>query len=167
MSQDRMPPSPEDFEKALARDAAAFEQLYRANAGAAGYVFYDWNPVTNETRWSEDVEGVLGYTAEELTQGGPDLWNELAQSDLGNGRYPDLVLGPLIQDTVKAMFPDFASREKGWKGTRNRSYRVRHKNGSSRWMSDYAQYAFDESGKFVRLVGIMRALPIVAPVYRD
>ncbi len=96
-----------------------------------------------------------------------DLWNELARSVERNGRHLDSVLMPLIQALMEANVPDFASRNTGWKGTREWSYRVRHKNGSTISMSDYAQYSFDESGKFVRLVGIMRALPIVAPVYRD
>lgn len=124
-------PAPGDSE------LAEWKKRYEAAAAASGHILYDWSASTNSVIWGGEVEGILGYTGDELTGGGAQ-WSSLIHTD----------------DHVKV-------RQAVHRAIETRSplsvdYRIRRKDGTYIHVEDSGCFFYDLSGIAIRFVGFLR-----------
>jgi PAS domain S-box-containing protein len=102
---------------------------------ATGLGLYDWNPKTGAVLFSERWAAMFGYRLDELPDH-PLAWSERVHPD-------DL---PLVREATQAAFRD---------GTPlNCEYRMRHRDGSWRWILDQGRIVTrDAQGEVIRFVG--------------
>ena len=106
-------------------------------ASALGGFIYDWDLVSGVVSRSAGVFNLLGYTAEEIARDA-DWWHERVHPE-------DLTR---VEAATRAAVNDSnATRLKA-------DYRIRHADGTYRWIANHTWLVRDESLRCVRLVGV-------------
>ena len=96
---------------------------------------WDWNLATNEVYYSPEWKRQIGYGENEMTGSFVEFENRLHENDRAN---------------VAAALTDFLDNPgAGY----DMSFRLRHKNGSYRWINSRAMLILNASGKAVRMLG--------------
>lgn len=115
-----------------AMEAARERQSFLLSATNA--VLYTCEPVPNYdvTFISPNIRDTLGHEPEEFLV--PGFWHDKVHPD-----------------DIENVFAEFDSLFT--EGALHHEYRVRHKDGSWRWMNNYLQLVHDEAGELVELVG--------------
>ncbi len=121
----------------LQADQAKIEDAERIQllVNAANVGLWDWDLSTNVVRFSPEWKSQLGYGSDEI----PDRFEEW-ETRLHPDDHERAVT------TVQAYL---ASPE----GLLTNEFRLRHKNGSYRWILAYASVLRDQDGKLVRMLG--------------
>ena len=111
------------------------EEKLRQALKASNVGLWEWNTVTNEVRFSREWKGQLGYEEAEL----PDTF-ESWESRL----HPD--------DSVRtvAYALEYCDHPVGMF---RQDFRLRHKDGTYRWIESYASFVTEPDGRRVRLLG--------------
>lgn len=110
------------------------ERLHQAlQASSTG--LWDWNTETNEVSFSGEWKRQLGYGESEL----PDSFETWASR-----------LHP--EDCDRAMFYAQSYRDNPV-GVFRQDFRLRHKDGSYRWIDSHASFVTEEDGRKIRLLG--------------
>jgi PAS domain S-box-containing protein len=84
-----------------------------------------------------EVESITGYTADEFL-GGVARWKEL--------------IHPEDLESVKATYRQAVRGKDKWL---RKEYRIRHRDGSFRWIADRRQLVYDERGEFLYVDGLI------------
>ncbi len=102
---------------------------------AANVGLWDWDLHTNEVYYSPELKRQIGFEDHEIS-------NEL--SEWGGRIHPDDLGQALkrIRDYLQNPWPDYVNQ-----------FRLRHKDGSYRWISAQGSLLHDEKGKPARLLG--------------
>lgn len=124
----------DDRKRAEERLKAKTEQYKLAIAGTNDGIF-DWDLVTNEVFLSARWKEILGYADDELTNSLETVVSLVWEEDL---------------DRVRKYLDDYLS---GKIPTYQIEYRMKHKNGSKRWILVKAAVLRDASGAPVRMAG--------------
>ncbi len=103
---------------------------------ASGQAVYDYDIETGEIHWSGSVEQVFGYAPEEM--GGFDAWSER--------------IHPEDRDMALRLL-DLAEKHRDIYDV---DYRVRHKNGSYRWIHDRGFFLIEDDRDLRRMFGMMQ-----------
>lgn len=113
----------------------ASEERYELAVRGAGVGIFDWNILTNKVYYSPRWKALFGYSENEIGDSVED-WARLLHPDDWdpNARQRD------------AFFA-------GTETTTSAEYRLRHKDGSYRWVEAHLLVVRDESGRPCRLVG--------------
>ena len=127
----------EDITKRKQLRAAWLEERDRIKLAviATGLALYDWNPKTGAVQFDENWAAMFGYRVDELR---PDYstWLERVHPDDR----------PIARKATETAFRDDALDV--------REYRVRHRDGSWRWVMDQGRImARDAQGEVIRFVG--------------
>lgn len=116
---------------AIAENTKKFADSY----GKLAEVFFSVDVAKNQTVWiTATCEKVYGYTASDFT-GNPDLWFDVVLEDDRQ----------IIRDNTPILKKGKAIVEE---------YRIRHKNGSIRWLETKVEPKLDSNGAMVWLDGI-------------
>ncbi len=110
-------------------------QKYELAANGANDGLWDWNMITNEVFMSEPWKRMLGYTNEEITES-PFAWENLLHPD----------------DQAQAV-EAFYGYIKGESTEYNVAFRMRHKNGSYKWINSKGTVLRDKAGRPYRISG--------------
>ncbi len=110
------------------------EQLHQTLI-ASNTGLWDWNADTNEMCFSKEWKSQLGYGEEELANDF-ETWRTLLHAE----------------DRDRAMAYDRAYL-KNHVGNYQQEFRLRHKDGSYRWMSAVASFMVEQDGRKVHLLG--------------
>jgi two-component system sensor histidine kinase UhpB len=119
-------------EEALRRSEERFDLAVRGSDAGV----WDWNMVTGQTWYSPRCRSMLGYDDQEDFEGNHHAWNERIHPD-DRKRDRAALRAHLAGET-----PYYESQ-----------YRVRHKDGSYRWILARGMGVFDAQGKAIRIVG--------------
>ena len=111
------------------------EARLRLSVSAANIGLWDWDLATNQVHYSREWKSQIGYAEDEI----PDRVEE-AQSHV----HPD-DLGPQMQK-IRAFLEDPRVRHEA-------EYRLRHKDGSYRWINSQGDVLRDVAGRPVRMLG--------------
>lgn len=111
------------------------ERVIEATARAGRVGLWEWNVATNQFRVSPEYKRHLGYAGHELADDFEDWQNRLHPRD-----YPRVMreLEAFLRDPRRG----FVSEQ-----------RLRHRDGSYRWMLAQGSMSFDAAGRPVRLLG--------------
>ena len=90
----------------------------------------------------EGIERLCGYSAQELT---PAIWRELVQDLVMRGKAEGMPQSEAVQRSLNGELKEWRSDN-----------RIKHRDGSIRWVSDSAIQLFDTSGKPVGSIGILQ-----------
>jgi len=113
-----------------------WKSRYEVAVEASGHVLYDWNADTNEVTYGGELEGVFGYTIEDMA-GGLSRWEELIHPD-------DLeYFKGSIEQLVEA------------RSEAHLEYRVLAKNGEYKHVEDRGRFVLDATGRKVRMIGLL------------
>jgi two-component system, cell cycle sensor histidine kinase and response regulator CckA len=129
-TQCALPKGPVDTPRALET------QQHLALAVQSGHVgLWDWDLTTNKVFFSHEYKRQLGFADHEISD---------ALSEWESRVHPDDLAGALarVNAYLKEPSPDFRNE-----------FRMRHKDGSCRWILAQASVVMDESGKPARLLG--------------
>lgn len=126
--------TPQKTVEATAAVDREWKNRYEAVVRASGQLLYDWNPATDQVLFSGDIERCVGYSLAEMSGGGK-RWEEII--------HPDDV----------HRFRAERARAVALKGPFNLEYRVRHRDGTIRYLQDNGYPLIDASGKVTSLVG--------------
>lgn len=110
-------------------------QQYALAANGANDGLWDWNLVTNEVFVSDPWRLMLGYEAEEVA-GSTSAWENLLHPD----------------DKEEAM-DAFYGYIRGTQSNYNIEFRLRHKNGTYRWINSRGMVLRDKAGNPYRVSG--------------
>lgn len=102
---------------------------------ASGTGLWDWNTDTNEVVFSEEWNRQLGYERTELS-GSFETWASL--------------LHPQDRDRTMAYVQDYVAHRKG---DYRQEFRLRHKNGTYRWIEARASFVTEADGRRIRILG--------------
>jgi PAS domain S-box-containing protein len=123
-------------------DRKRVEEALQASQGklrqalqASGTGLWDWNTDTNEVVFSEEWKRQLGYERTELS-GSFETWASL--------------LHPEDRDRAMAYVQDYVAYRKG---DYRQEFRLRHKNGTYRWIEARASFVTEADGRRIRLLG--------------
>jgi PAS domain S-box-containing protein len=111
------------------------QEQYALAAEGANDGLWDWDIVANEIYHSPRWKSMLGYEADELTQGFDDLKNLLHPDD---------------QEYAETALDDYLN---GKADTYDIEFRLRHKDGTWRWIRDRGKALHDKNGKAIRMAG--------------
>jgi PAS domain S-box-containing protein len=111
------------------------QEQYALAAEGANDGLWDWDILTNEIYYSPRWKSMLGYEVDELTQGFAD-WENLIHPD--DHDYATTALDNYL---------------KGKADTYDVEIRLRHKDGTWRWVRDRGKALRDADGKAVRMAG--------------
>ena len=103
---------------------------------ASGQAVYDYDIETGEIHWSGSVEQVFGYKPEEM--GGFESWTEH--------------IHPEDRETALRLL-DLAEKHRDIYDV---DYRIRHKNGSYRWIHDRGFFLIEDDRDLRRMFGMMQ-----------
>lgn len=117
--------------------AGDWRSRYEATVMAAGHVFYDWDARTDAMAWGGGCQEVLGWTAEELAEGGLARTIELIHPD------------------DRAAFEHEIARVRATRKPFHLEYRFRHKDGRWMTMQDDGRFFFDAEGEPLRMLGFL------------
>jgi len=115
-----------------------WKNRYEAAIMSTGQILYDWDSETNEVIYGGNLEGIIGYTIEEMN-GGLNRWKELIH--LNDRKSFDELIKHLIETKEPSS---------------NEEYRVCKKNGEYIYVEDNGQFFFDASGKLNRMIGFVK-----------
>ncbi len=113
----------------------ASEERYELAVRGAGVGIFDWNILTGKVYYSPRWKALLGYAEDEIGEGVED-WSSR--------------LHPEERDSIIQRQDDFFA---GTSVTAVAEYRLRHKDGSYRWIEASVLVVRDETGRACRLVG--------------
>jgi PAS domain S-box-containing protein len=102
---------------------------------SSGTGLWDWNTDTNEVVFSEEWRRQLGYERTELS-GSFETWVSL--------------LHPEDRDRAMAYVQDYVAHRKG---EYRQEFRLRHNNGTYRWIEARASFVAEADGRRIRLLG--------------
>ncbi|MBX3301579.1 MAG: PAS domain S-box protein [Nitrospira sp.] len=111
------------------------QEKLRQALQASGTGLWDWNTDTNEVVFSEEWRRQLGYERTELS-GSFETWASL--------------LHPEDRDRAMAYVQDYLAHRKG---EYRQEFRLRHKNGTYRWIEARASFVTEADGRRIRLLG--------------
>ncbi|MBH0182408.1 MAG: PAS domain S-box protein [Nitrospira sp.] len=111
------------------------EDKLRQALGAANIGLWEWNTETNEVRFSREWKGQLGYEEAEL----PDSFDTWEQ-----GLHPDDRARAVAYAQVYIVCPE---------GDYQQEFRLRHKDGTYRWIEARASFVKEPDGRCMRLLG--------------
>ncbi|MDQ3819178.1 MAG: CHASE3 domain-containing protein, partial [Acidobacteriota bacterium] len=111
------------------------EERFRLASLATKDTIWDWDLLTNEIWWNDNLPLMLGYGADELEKQ-LDTWLSLLHPDDAER------VGHNAQQVIESGKPTWAQE-----------YRLRRKDGSYAFVSDRAYVAQDAGGRSVRMVG--------------
>lgn len=111
------------------------QERLRQALQASGIGFWDWNTDTNEVVFSEEWKHQLGYERTELS-GSLETWASL--------------LHPEDRDRALAYVHDYVAHRKG---DYRQEFRLRHKDGTYRWIEGRASFVTEDDGRRIRLLG--------------
>ncbi|MCL4201435.1 MAG: PAS domain S-box protein [Pirellulaceae bacterium] len=111
------------------------EERYDLAARGAGVGLWDWNLCTGRVYYSPRWKALFGYDDDEIGEGFEDWASRL---------HPD------EREQIVKLQDDFLA---GNSLTVSAEYRLRHKDGSYRWVGAHALAVRDAAGKAIRLVG--------------
>jgi len=114
-----------------------WKNRYEAAILASGNLLYDWDSVTNEVTYGGDLEGILGYSPEEM-QGGLSRWLELIHPD--DQDYFNKIIEHLITSKEPAHLV----------------YRVQKKDGKYIIVEDNGHFMTDDQGNMIQMVGFVK-----------
>lgn len=113
--------------------------LVAAAVAASGDVAYDWDLTTDAIVWSAGAEAMFGLPGSEAAPDGAVLAQRINPEDMA-GRQ-------------RALAQHYAAG-----GVLDCEYRLRQATGAFCWVHDRGQAVFDEAGRPVRLVGVLRLI---------
>lgn len=113
----------------------ASTERYELAVRGAGVGIFDWNILTGKVYFSPRWKMLLGYQERDIGEGLED-WARL--------------LAPDEREQILKLQEDFLA---GRESTITAEYRLRHKDGSYRWIAAYGLVVRDAQGKACRLVG--------------
>jgi PAS domain S-box-containing protein len=111
------------------------EARLRLSIAAANIGLWDWDPVTNEVHFSPEWKGQLGYSDDEIPNRFEEWQSRVHPDDLA---------------------PTLASLQRFLEGATEKysiDFRLRHRDGSYRWIGSRAQIFRDETGQALRVLG--------------
>lgn len=111
------------------------QEKLRQALQASGIGLWDWNTDTNEVMFSEEWIRQLGYERTELS-GSFETWASL--------------LHPEDRDRAMAYVHDYVANRKG---DYRQEFRLRHKDGTYRWIEARASFVTEADGRRIRLLG--------------
>jgi diguanylate cyclase (GGDEF)-like protein/PAS domain S-box-containing protein len=111
------------------------EERWQLALRGAGDALWDWDLATNIVFRSPRWKGMLGYAEQEIGDRREDFLNLLHPDDRGT-------VETVIAAHLAKLTPTFTLE-----------YRLRHKDGTWRWIMDRGQAIWDERGKAVRMAG--------------
>ncbi|MGH7946453.1 MAG: response regulator, partial [Opitutaceae bacterium] len=111
------------------------EARVRLAVTASNIGFWDWNHLTNEVYFSREWKSQLGYAEDEIPNRFEEWESRLHPDDLA----PTLAK---VRRAIEDLSADYAVE-----------FRLRHKDGSWRWIFTHAQVFRDATSKPVRMVG--------------
>ena len=121
--------------KATADALRASEERYRLVAGASGTGFWDWDIRTDEVHFSPIWKSLLGYAEDEIG----DRFEEFRSR-----AHPDDLANILAQGHTALAEPGNGVAHQ---------FRLRHKDGSWRWIESRGTVLRDAAGLAVRMIG--------------
>ena len=128
-----------DITESMQREAQIMEwrNRYEAAILASGHLLYDWNSETNDVTYGGDLEGILGYTLDEM-EGGLSRWLELIHPEDHN------YFNKTIEHLITANEPA------------HMEYRVRRKDGKYIIVEDNGHFITDEQGNMIQMIGFVK-----------
>ena len=111
------------------------QEKLRQSLQASGIGLWDWNTDTNEVVFSEEWKRQLGYERTELS-GSFETWSSL--------------LHPEDRDRAMGYVHDYVANRKG---DYRQEFRLRHKDGTYRWIEARASFVTEADGRRIRLLG--------------
>lgn len=111
------------------------EERYALAARGANDGLWDWNLATNVIYFSDRWKAMIGYSEDEMSDK-PEEW-----------------LDRVHTDDRQRMLDDIASHQNGHTPHFESVHRIRHKDGTFRWMLSRGLAVRDRSGKPVRMAG--------------
>lgn len=118
-------------------EIAAWKNRFELMITASGQLMYEYDIGTGNMIWGAIIEQVLGYSPDEM-QGGFAQWEEM--------------IHPEDRDKVLRMLNIVENNLAPF----NAQYRFRHKDGSYRWIHNRGDFMIGESGKAMRMIGMMQ-----------
>jgi PAS domain S-box-containing protein len=119
------------------RSSDEWRNRYDAAVMAAGHVFYDWDTRTDAMSWGGGCEAALGWTPDELAEGGLARTIELIHPDDREAFRREL-------ERVEAARESF-----------HMEYRFHHKDGHWVIVQDDGSFFFDDGGEPIRMLGFL------------
>ena len=119
------------------KEIAAWKNRYELMITASGQLMYEYDIGTGNMIWGAIIEQVLGYSPDEM-RGGFAQWEEM--------------IHPEDRDKVLRMLNIVENNLAPF----NAQYRFRHKDGSYRWIHNRGDFMIGESGKAMRMIGMMQ-----------
>ncbi|MEF2279640.1 PAS domain-containing protein [Deinococcus sp. YIM 134068] len=120
--------------EARTREVSGWRERYEVAVRGSGHLLYDWDPATDAIVYGGAVEGITGYTVEEL-----------------DGHLSDWT-GRLIHPNDRETF----AREIASGDEAHVAFRLLHKDGSVREVEDDGYFKRDAGGGVTRMVGFVR-----------
>jgi len=120
----------------------AEEHLFRVASEAARVVSYQRDYESDSFSFvGRGIEGLTGYSAEEFT---PALWSSLVLEIVPTG-----ITAGLTEDEARCR--GIRERHETWQA----DYRIRHRNGSEKWLACSAAVKRDETGEPIESIGLL------------
>ncbi|GAB4227185.1 MAG: hypothetical protein Kow00121_55790 [Elainellaceae cyanobacterium] len=116
----------------------ASEERWQLALHANNAAIWDWNIATNETIRSDDWYKIIGYEASEITDNNDEWFARIHPDDL---------------EAVKTANQDYLNQKTPYYAI---EYRLRHRDGTYRWVTSQAQAQWNEQGVPTRMVGSMK-----------
>jgi PAS domain S-box-containing protein len=119
------------------------EAIYREAIAQADAVPYSdvFNPLRFEFL-GEGIERLCGYSSKELT---PQIWRGMIEELIMRGRCEGMTREEAVNKALNGELKEWRSENK-----------IRHRDGSIRWVSDSAIQIFDSNGNAVGSIGILQ-----------
>ncbi len=111
-----------------------WHKRYEIVSQISNQLLYEWNFLTDELLWGQNVEQVLGYHKAEL-EGGMECWNELIHPDDLDNKRQEITRVLATQEPIDS------------------KYRVRKKDGTYITVEDKGQFYSDGGSNVNRIVG--------------
>ncbi len=123
--------------KGSEEEVAAWKSRYELVIASSGELVHEYDVNTGDMMWGDCLEQVLGYSPDEM-RGGIAQWEEM--------------IHPEDRERVLRMFKIAEKHSASF----HLQYRLRHKDGTYRWVYDRGNFTTDQLGKTLWMIGMMQ-----------
>ena len=123
--------------KKAQEEIAAWKNRYELVTAASGQLVYEYDVTTGDRMWGPRLEQVLGYSPDEL-RGGMTQWEKMIHLEDRDKVLRILKIGERYLTPFDAQ------------------YRIRHKDGSYRWVHDRGNFMMGGPGKKICMIGMIQ-----------